>query len=77
MCSSDLKYLAQDTVTYVIQVNGKIRGKLEVAPDAAAGILQEMALEVENVVRALEGFEVKKIIVIPGKMVSIAAKPQS
>ena len=71
------KYLAQDTVTYVIQVNGKIRGKLEVAPDAAAGILQEMALEVENVVRALEGFEVKKIIVIPGKMVSIAAKPQS
>lgn len=71
------KYLAQDTVTYVIQVNGKIRGKLEVAPDTAAGILQEMALEVENVVRALEGFEVKKIIVIPGKMVSIAAKPQS
>ena len=47
------------------------------APLHAAGILQEMALEVENVVRALEGFEVKKIIVIPGKMVSIAAKPQS
>jgi leucyl-tRNA synthetase len=70
------KYLAQDTVTYVIQVNGKIRGKLEVAPDTDAGILQEMALEVENVVRALEGFEVKKVIVIPNKMVSIAAKPQ-
>ena len=71
------KYLAQDTVTYVIQVNGKIRGKLEVAPDTAAGVLQELALKVENVIRALEGFELKKIIVIPGKMVSIAAKPQN
>ena len=70
------KYLVQDTITYMIQVNGKIRGKLEVAPDIDAGILQEMALEVENVVRFLEGFEVKKVIVIPGKMVSIAAKPQ-
>lgn len=75
--SYEEKYLVQDTVTYVIQVNGKIRGKLEVAPDTAAGLLQAMALEVENVVRALEGFEIKKVIVIPGKMVSIAAKPKS
>ncbi|MCB5253696.1 MAG: leucine--tRNA ligase [Candidatus Cloacimonadaceae bacterium] len=75
--SYEEKYLVQDTLTYVIQVNGKIRGKLEVAPDIDTGLLQEMALEVENVVRALEGFEIKKVIVIPGKMVSIAAKPKS
>jgi leucyl-tRNA synthetase len=66
------KYLIQDTITYVIQVNGKIRGKLEVAPDTDPETLKEEALKVENVKRALEGFQIKKLIVIPGKMISIA-----
>jgi leucyl-tRNA synthetase len=70
------EYLVQDQITYVIQVNGKIRGKLEVSPDAAPEFLKTEALKVENVVRALEGFEVVKTIVVPGKMVSIAAKPR-
>jgi len=70
------KYLVQDSITYVIQVNGKIRGKLEVAPAADPEMLKAEALKVENVQRALEGFEIKKVIVVPGKMVSIAAKPE-
>jgi len=69
------EYLVQDTITLVIQVNGKIRGKLEVAPDTAPEILKTEALQVDNVIRALEGFEVVKTIVVPGKMISIAAKP--
>ncbi len=67
------KYLVQDTVTWVVQVNGKLRGKLELAPDTAEELLKEAALAIENVQKALEGLTIRKVIVIPGKMVSIAA----
>jgi len=63
----------RDLITYVVQINGKLRGKLEVAPDTDPEELKALALEVENVKRSLEGWVVKKVIVVPGKMVSIAA----
>jgi len=44
-----------------------------VAPDTDPEELKALALEVENVKRSLEGWVVKKVIVVPGKMVSIAA----
>ena len=66
-------YLIRDKVTYVVQINGKLRGKLEVSPDIDPEELKTQALEVENVKRSLEGLSVKKVIVVPGKMVSIAA----
>lgn len=69
----DPQYLNRDTITYVVQINGKLRGKLEVPADMDHEALKEQALAVENVQRSLEGMVVKKIIVIPGKMVSIAA----
>lgn len=67
------RWLIRDLITYVVQVNGKLRGKLEVAPDIDEEELKTQALNVENVQRTLEGFVVKKVIVIPNKMVSIAA----
>ncbi len=67
------RWLTRDLITYVVQVNGKLRGKLEVAPDIDEEELKTHALNVENVQRTLEGFVVKKVIVIPNKMVSIAA----
>lgn len=67
------RYLVRDSVTYVIQINGKLRGKLDVPPDIDPELLKRQALEVDNVKRSLEGLSVKKVIVIPGKMVSIAA----
>ena len=67
------RWLTRDLVTYVVQVNGKLRGKLEVPPSTDDASLKAMALEMENVQRALEGLSVKKVIVIPCKMVSIAA----
>jgi len=67
------RYLIHNSITYVVQINGKIRGKLEVAADTDSETLKTMALAVENVQRSLEGFSVKKIIVVPGKMVSIVA----
>ncbi len=68
------KYLIQDSVTYVIQINGKLRGKMDVPADMDSETLKAEALKVDNVARSLEGHELKKIIVIPGKMVSIAIK---
>jgi leucyl-tRNA synthetase len=56
----------------VVQINGKLRGKLEVPADIDHEELKALALEVENVKRSLEGFSIKKVIVVPGKMVSIA-----
>ncbi len=63
----------QDTVTWVVQVNGKLRGKLELAPNTAEEALKEAALAIENVQKALEGLTIRKVIVIPGKKISIAA----
>jgi len=67
------EYLKRDTITYVVQVNGKLRGKLEVPAGIDNQALEQQALDVDNVRRSLEGLSVKKVIVIPGKMVSIAA----
>jgi len=67
------QYLTRNIVTYVIQVNGKIRGKLEALADINQDELQAKALENENVKRYLDGLNIKKVIVVPGKMISIAA----
>ena len=68
------KYLIRDEVTYVVQVNGKLRGKLDVPVDIDEEELKKQALSLPNVERFLEGKEIKKVIVIRDKMVSVAAK---
>ena len=67
-------FLVKDEVTYVVQIMGKIRGKLEIAADASEEEIKQKALEIDNVKKYLEGKEVKKIIVVPKKLVSIVAK---
>ncbi len=64
--------LLRDSISYVIQINGKVRGKMDVAPDTPEDKLKELAMDVENVKKTLEGKTIHKVIVIPGKMVSIA-----
>ena len=63
----------RDEVTYVVQVNGKLRAKLEVAASAEKQQVEEMAKNDENVKRFLEGFTIRKIIVVPNKLVNIVA----
>jgi leucyl-tRNA synthetase len=58
-------------VTLAIQVNGKMRGSLEVARDAAEEDIRNQALAVSNVVKHLEGKTVRKVIVVPGRIVNI------
>ncbi len=67
----DEQALVQDTLTLAVQVNGKLRGTIEVAADADRQIIELTALAEENVARHIGGQAVKKIIVVPGKLVNI------
>ncbi|GFZ81365.1 leucine--tRNA ligase [Pseudohongiella nitratireducens] len=67
----DEEALVQDSVQYVIQVNGKLRGKLSAAKDADQDTLMAMAKEDDNVQRFLDDKTVRKVIVVPGKLINI------
>ena len=58
-------------VTLAIQVNGKMRGNIEMARDASEDEIRKQALAVPNVVKHLEGKTVRKVIVVPGRIVNI------
>ena len=65
--------LVTDTVTVVVQVCGKLRGKIEVAADADEESVKAAALAEENAVKHIEGKTVRKVIYVPGKLVNIVA----
>ncbi|MBI1328858.1 MAG: leucine--tRNA ligase [Alphaproteobacteria bacterium] len=65
--------LAVDAITIAVQVNGKRRGEITIAPDADEATVREAALATEGVVRALEGKAPKKVIVVPKRIVNIVA----
>jgi len=67
----DESALQQDAIEMVVQVNGKLRGKLSVAATASKEQVEALALADENVQRYLEGKPVKKLIVVPQKLVNI------
>jgi len=65
--------LVKDEVTYVVQVNGKLRAKLNVSASASKDDVEAMAIADENVQRFLDGVTVRKVIVVPNKLVNIVA----
>ncbi|GAW87496.1 leucyl-tRNA synthetase [Bathymodiolus platifrons methanotrophic gill symbiont] len=67
----DKSALVQDELQMVVQVNGKVRGKIMVASDASKEDIEAQALAEESVIRFLDGKAVKKLIVVPKKLVSI------
>ena len=69
----DAAALIEDEMTIVVQVNGKVRGKVTVAAGADNETVQQAALAEGNVVRFLEGKSVRKVVVVPGRLVSIVA----
>jgi leucyl-tRNA synthetase len=71
---ADPELLARDTVTLVVQVNGKLRDRIEVAVDAPEEELLERARESENVARHLDGKEIVKEVVVPGKLVNLVVR---
>ena len=63
-----------DTYELVVQVNGKVRGKIETHTDTTEEEMKEKALQIENVKKHLEGLQIVKVVTIPKKLVSIVAK---
>ncbi len=62
---------AEDTVTIAVQVGGKLRATLEFGRDAAAADLELAALADENVKKAIAGKEVRKVVVVPNRVVNV------
>lgn len=67
----DEKFLVADTVTIIVQVNGKVRAKIETAASANEDDVKAAALAEQNVVKFLDNKEPTKIIYIPGRLVNI------
>jgi len=65
--------LQQDTVELVVQVNGKLRARIVVPVTASRDDIEAAALDNENVTRFLEGKPVRKVILVPGKLVNVVA----
>ncbi|HET8790931.1 MAG TPA: class I tRNA ligase family protein, partial [Modicisalibacter sp.] len=70
---ADEAAMIKDTVELVVQVNGKLRARIEAASDAAKEVLEAQALDNENVQRHIDGKTLRKVIVVPGKLVNIVA----
>ena len=69
----DESALVKDEITYVVQVNGKLRAKLNVSASSSKDDVEAMAIADENVQRFLDGVTVRKVIVVPNKLVNIVA----
>lgn len=69
----DESALVQDTVTLVVQVNGKLRGQVEMPAAASREEIEAAARNNENVLRFIDGLTIRKVIVVPGKLVNIVA----
>lgn len=68
---ADPAYLVEETVTCVVQVQGKVRDRIEVAPDVAEDELRELALATAGVQRALAGRDVRTVVVRAPKLVNV------
>jgi leucyl-tRNA synthetase len=68
---ADASAMVRDALTLAVQVNGKLRGTIEVAANASKESIEALAKAETNVAKFLEGVSVKKIIIVPGKIVNI------
>ena len=67
----DPAMLVEDTVTLAVQVNGKMRGTIEVVAEADTDTCEQAALVLPTVQAQMEGKQVRKVIVVPGKIVNV------
>ncbi|SHF60258.1 leucyl-tRNA synthetase [Litoreibacter ascidiaceicola] len=68
---ADEALLVQDTITMPIQINGKRRGEIDVSAEASKEEVEKLALAHDAVIKALEGREPKKLIVVPGRIINV------
>ncbi|MAE64890.1 MAG: leucine--tRNA ligase [Phycisphaeraceae bacterium] len=69
--SYDEALLVEELIEVPVQVNGKLRGRIRVAADADQSALERAALEDDAVARAIEGRTVRKVVVVPGRLVNV------
>ena len=67
----DEALIAAESVTVAVQVNGKLRGKIVLPPDATEADAESEALALENVQRAIAGRTPRKVIVVPNKVINV------
>ncbi|MGL4374790.1 MAG: leucine--tRNA ligase, partial [Turicibacter sp.] len=70
----DESKLVSDTITVIAQVNGKLRARIEVLATISKDEMQALAMNHENVKAFIEGKDIVKVIVVPGKLVNIVVK---
>ncbi|MEW5250114.1 leucine--tRNA ligase [Microbulbifer discodermiae] len=70
----DQEALVRSTITLVVQVNGKVRAKLDAPADADREALEQLAVNHENVLKFIGDAQIRKVIVVPGKLVNIVAR---
>ncbi|WP_417513928.1 leucine--tRNA ligase [Marinobacter sp.] len=70
---ADESAMVRSEIQVVLQVNGKVRAKADVPADISKSDLEALALKNENVLRFIEGVTVRKVIVVPGKLVNVVA----
>jgi leucyl-tRNA synthetase len=70
---ADQAALVQDEIELVVQVNGKLRGQIRVSKDAATGAIEALARAHPGVQKFVEGLAIKKVVVVPGRLVNIVA----
>ena len=69
----DESMLVDDLVEIPVQILGKLRSKIQVSPDADAGTMEQAALADERIAELIEGKTVRKVVVVPGRLVNIVA----
>jgi len=70
----DERMVQEETITLPVQVNGKVRGNIEVAVDVAEEDLRGKVLAMENIQRFLpDSREIRRFILVPGKIVNVVA----
>jgi leucyl-tRNA synthetase len=72
--AADPALLERDVITVAVQVNGKLRDRIEAPADASREQLESLARERPNVARHLDGHEVAKVVVVPGRLVNFVVR---
>jgi leucyl-tRNA synthetase len=68
---ADTELLVEDTITIAVQLNGKMRATLEIARDQPEAEVREAALAVDKIQQAVAGKEVRRVIVVPNRIVNV------
>ena len=70
----DEAFLVEDSIEFPVQVNGKLRGHIDITPETSRAEIEKLALACEKVQQFISEKEVKKVIVVPNRLVNIAVK---